>query len=283
MCKRSDLIAPLLKVFSAFALVVLLTNCVNEATFKFPDEVETIVPGKAMSSHRWDLSPDGTKLVYTHPNSDEVLIYLETNETYNIDRSHCSGGDPYWLDERLLACAGIRPKLFDTEERQLIPRRVVKRDEVDMDTLLSEAGQIYLYGSTGIVLLDHDPYAENAKNYVLGDNMMPNGFKELIAPYPHIALPIIVTGKVYSPDEAYYYTLTDEKPERITFSTLTIYTAADDQEVVSFSTEILKPEDTYRFGEAGWAWDSSGVYFLVSGPILEDYKAIRKLNIPQSQ
>lgn len=281
MYHPSNWMAYLLKILSLPVFVLLLTHCAN---VQFPDEVEIIVPGEEISASDWGLSPDGTKLFYSPQYGGDVLIYLETNEKYEIDGADCNRGDPYWLDERLLACGPLAPNLFDTEARQLTRRKVVKRDEVDIDTLLSEAERIYLRPNT-LILLDQDPYADDANNYVLGDNMQPNGFGALVSPYPHIVLPIRHPDKVYSPDEVYYYTVTASEEKRggvPAFYTLTIFTAADDQEVISASTETLR-DSGYRIWSAGWAWDSNGVYFSIHRELLNRLNDIRKLNIPQPE
>ena len=290
MLKISYSVHHLLNALGLLVLLVLLTHCNEyyEATANFPDELETIVPSEAMSGPDWRLSSDGTKLYYSSPDGDKnypnVLLYLETNETYYLDTRRCNARVD-WLDERLLACDLHLPgtsSVFDTEERRFLSRSVLKRSEVDLAALLSETGQIYYRSLDALVLLASDPYAEDAKNYIISDDTR-EGFEAILADYPHLTLPIYPpqADKVFSPDQVYYYTIDEYQPDRTIVQTLTIYTTADDQEVTSFTTEGLRPKNNYRFREAGWAWDSSGVYFSIGVMMGQRYLAIRKLNIPQ--
>jgi len=286
MHKLSHLFNILLKPFGLLIVLLLLSQCDIETQANFPEQVETIVSKEAMGEAGWGLSPGGTKLYYRSAEADKdypnILLYLETGETYYLDRRRCDGS-PYWLDDRLLACnlhSGEFADVFDTEQRRFLAVNRVKRSEVDLEALLLEAEQIYYLPSRTLVLLDDDPYAAETKNYIIGGHTTDD-FEASLADYSHISLPIypeVVEGKVFSPDEAYYYTITDGEAAGLATHTLTIYRTEDDQEITSVTTERLR-DAAYIFFEVGWAWDSSGVYFSISNILRTNYSAIHKLKV----
>lgn len=270
MFKRSWVVQNLVNTLGLVGLLVLLTHCTpSETAANFHDHVETIVPGNAMSGRDWRLSLDGTKLYYHSQDADKIypsiLLYLETDETLVLDRSRCVSR-LNWLDGRLLACGLDRTEvanLFDTEQRHFLSRSQVKRSEVDLEALLSEAGRIYYHPLDTLLLLDSDPYVQGAKNYIIKDDTKA-GFEAILADYSYITLPIYpAQDKVFSPDQHYYYSLLEDGDHYpgAPIYTLTIFSAADDQEVTSFTTAALNLKMRINLGKQGGRGTVAGSIF----------------------
>lgn len=232
--------------------------------------VETVVKGKGI--RYWELSPDGTGLVYGGSQEDEnFLIELSTHKKQKID---CS---LQWVSEKTLMCFWHdRTILLDRDtfvEIGVLEKIDIKAlSATELINLLTDAGKI-LRSETGFIYLLNS----NGNNYVLAGvedlDKTLQGYIYTVFPARPYCPQEALDEQSISPNGEYYYTLVD----KVTKEILTIENTNNEQ-VAMFTT-----------GEAefiecgGWAGDSSGVFFRVHGVGFNSASVpaeIKKLKVP---
>ncbi len=238
-----------------------------------PANVETIVNEPGM--RYWELSPDGTGLVYGGSKADEnFLVELSNHRKQKID---CSLD---WLNDETLLCRRhnrmtVLARTLFVESDPLKKVDIKTLSNTDLSDLLARARKIFRPSKSNagyIYILD-----SNSENYVI------TGVEDLdsiLQDYTYASFPTrfgcpqeALDEKSISPDGEYYYTVIRQRQ-----SILTIAKVADNEKLSSFTTEEAK-----AIVCGGWASDSSGVFFRVHGTGFNSGWAspkIQKLKVP---
>lgn len=254
-------------------LIVLLSGCWPFGSAYESTDVEVIVPDSEKPSD-WILSPDRDKIVYqshTEETATTFLLFLATQQKHKLD--DCDQFQ--WLDNTILKCPSA---IINTDDLFRVPLQYVNASDVDLEKLLQEAGTIYKFEATSrfFLVLDAEYRNHLDKNYLVSVENVDT----VLQGYPYITIPNRgLSGgseeKVYSPDGAYYYNLSQGNN-----ASLTIYAADDDKKLAEF---VAKP--ALIIITEGWAADSSGVYIQLHGTGIGftgnlSPKTIWKLEVP---
>jgi hypothetical protein len=232
----------------------------------------------------WYLSPSGDKLLYQPrvlPFDKATIRFLVTGQEMII--ADCPRFN--WLDNESIYCYD-----YDFQDDQHIPSAVINNvsenasdferilikaviaEEIELDTLLSQAKTIYRlqhsysvsdHWPDSLLILDTEPQ-ENIKQYYHLTEI--DNLDEVLKNYNHITVFLFDSftdsyKKTYSPNKNYYYLLQNN---------LGIYDATNDQLLAEFKPP--PPSDYKSHFELGgslpnktegWASDSSGVYFHI--------------------
>lgn len=224
-----------------------------------PNNVEVIISDEGLNS--WSLSPGGDKIIYE--TTDDFLLFPATQHKQRL--SNCR--HQIWLDNDTLYCRDSSLIEIDNEigEMTAVPVHKVKASDVDLGTLLQQAGSIYKFSSNSdlsqsLLLRDVANPLDLDKHYLVDNIENVDTVSQAYAP---ITLPLPLPNynkKIFSPNGMYYYEYNDRAHRGIF---LTIYNTSTNDKVSEFVEE-----GNVSLRVSGWAADNSGVYFeMVSSGI----------------
>lgn len=235
-------------------------------------DVQDIIPAE-LDPPRWYLSPVGDKLLYNtraEPGHAKVR-FLATGQDATI--TDCPWFS--WLNDEAIYC-------YDYQEPQDIPVAAIDHisanagafskisikalttDQAQLDTLLEQAKAIYRlhpFAGADSLLIDTE-LQKNTKLYyhITGIKDLDKVLKKYHSTTIFLAGNFVDSAKkIYSPNGKYYYLLQDG---------LRIYDEASDRLVTEFKPQFdyksyFQIPSSYPTKSAGWAADSSGVYFQI--------------------
>lgn len=253
------------KLISLVGLIFIILMLFGRWWFSSSD-IETILSVDE-ARNGWSLSPGADKIIF-RSNEDYILMFLGTKQRHTFEGNKCA--ESIWLDNKTLLCRNL---IIDTDDLSETSYRILDVSEVNIESLLENAGTIYVYKDEPdfIFVLAPDYKRNTTQNYwINGINNLDEvlqGHIYTTIPYPNYNPQ--PNEKIYSPNRAYYYLFEG--------GMINIYDTKTGKKLSQTSSSDVRQ---YRIG--GWAADSSGVYFeLFSIGISGVQYPLQKLKVPQ--